>query len=174
MVSISAFVLFAALSSGAAQQPASPSLQARPANPSEERPTVVVRNHATSVLPDDGSGLYRFEDSGAGKGSNFGEGVELDEQFGDVTGYLTVKAQGGKVPLQAYFLNHIEGGGGDLSFTTKAVHGLSYSFEGKLVRGQGLTRAQDGFYVMQGELITHDESGQTQRRTISLKLTALH
>jgi len=165
--------LLVALSGGAPQQSASPSLQPRSTSPADERPVVVVLNHAASVLPDDASGLYRFGD----KEGMLGEGIEIDEQFGDVTGYLTTKAssEGGKGGLVGYFLSRIAGGGGELNFTTKAVHGVWYSFEGKVVRGPGLNRAQDGFYLLDGTLITHDDTQQsTQRRTISLKLTAQH
>src|SRR5271170_1908486 len=167
------FAVLIALSAAVAQQPASPSLQPRSKSPADERPVVVLLNHAASVLPDDASGLYRFGD----KEGMLAEGVQIDEQFGDVTGYLTTKASsdGGKGTLVGYFFSRVEGGGGDLNFTTKAVHGVWYSFEGKVVRGQGLSRAQDGFYLLEGVLIDHDDAGQTtQRQTISLKLTAQH
>src|SRR5271163_3501243 len=165
--------LLVAFLGAAPQQSASPSLQPRTKSPADERPMVVVLNHAASVLPDDASGLYRFGD----KEGMLGEGIEIDEQFGDVTGYLTTKAssEGGKGGLVGYFLSRIAGGGGELNFTTKAVHGVWYSFEGKVVRGRGLSRAQDGFYLLEGVLIAHDDARQTtQRQTISLKLTALH
>jgi len=165
-------VFLAALSGAAPQQPASPSLQPRPKSAPDERPVVVLLNDAASILPEDASGLYRFGD----KVSMLGEGIQIDEQFGDVTGYLTTKsaAEGGKT-LVGYFFSRVEGGGGELNFTTKAVHGVWYSFEGKVVRGPGLSRAQDGFYLLEGVLIDHDDAGQTtQRQTISLKLTAQH
>lgn len=160
-----------------AQQSAPPGLQQRPNNPTDDHPAVVVRNHAKSVLPEDASGLYRFESSDTGKGTNFGEGIQINEQFGDVTGYLTTKASpdGGKATLQSYFFNHIEGGGGEFSFTTKAIHGIWYSFEGKLERGPAASRSEDGYYLLDGPLITHDDLRHTtQQRTISLKLTAMH
>jgi hypothetical protein len=167
--------LTASLTVSAQQMP--PGLQSRRANPTEERPTVVLRNNARSVLPEDASGLYRFDDSDTRKISNLGEGVQIDEQFGDVTGYLTIKGpqEHAKPALQSYFFSKIEGGGGDFNFTTKAIHGAWYSFEGKIVRGPGLSRADDAFYVLDGTLIAHDDTRQTsQRRTITLKLVAMH
>ena len=167
------FAVLIALSAAVAQQPASPSLQPRSKSPADERPVVVLLNHAASVLPEDASGLYRFGD----KEGTLGEGIQIDEQFGDVTGYLTTRTSegGGKGTLVGYFFTRIEGGGGELNFTTKAVHGVWYSFEGKVVRGPGMSRAQDGFYLLDGTLIAHDDTRQTtQRQTISLKLTALH
>ncbi len=165
-------LLLAALLAGSPQQ-GPPLLQPRTGSPADEHPTVVLRNHATRVLPEDASGLYRFGNQEA----IIAEGVQIDEQFGDVTGYLTIKSSSdkGKSPIVAYFFSRVEGGDGDFSFTTKAVHGLSYSFEGKIVRGPGASRAQDGFYLMTGELLAHDDTRQTsQRRTISLKLAAQH
>ena len=167
------FALLLALLGASPQQSASPSLQPRSKSPADERPVVVLLNHAVSVLPEDASGLYRFGD----KEGMLGEGIQIDEQFGDVTGYLTTKASEGegKGTLVGYFLSRVEGGGGELNFTTKAVHGVWYSFEGKVVRGRGLSRAQDGFYLLEGALVAHDDTRQTtQRQPISLKLTALH
>jgi hypothetical protein len=154
-----------------------PGLQPRSSNSPDDHPVVVVRNQAKSVMPEDASGLYRFDNSDTRKGSNFGEGIEIDEQFDEVTGYLTIKASpdGGKPSMQSYFLARVEGGGGELKFTTKPVHGIWYSFAGTLVRGPGATRANDGYYLLSGTLTMHDDTRQTtQQRTISLKQTALH
>jgi hypothetical protein len=160
------------LSIGGAQQAEPPKLQSRSASQPDDRAAIVLRNHAKSVLPQEASGLYRFGDTAA----TIGEGIEIDEQFGDISGYLTIKAKPdhGKPSLQSYFFNRVEGGGGDLAFITKPVHGAWYSFEGKILRGSGLSRAEDGFFLMQGDLIAHDDGSKTtQRRTISLKQTGL-
>jgi hypothetical protein len=51
------------------------------------------------------------------------------------------------------------------------VHGIWYSFDGQVIRGAESNRAADGFYLLDGTLIAHDEATKaTQRRTISLKL----
>jgi hypothetical protein len=172
-MTLTSSILLTALLVGSAQQSsAPPGLQPRPSTEQDDHPTVVLRNNAKSVLPENGTGYYRFEETGVGRGAELGEGVQLTEQFGDVTGYLTLKASpdGGKPTLQSYFFNHIEGGGGDFSFTTKAVHGLWYSFEGKIERGPSDTPALEGYYQLTGTLITHnDTKGTTQQRKISLK-----
>ena len=169
-------LMIALTGQGTVQQTAPPpGLQQRPASPSEERPRVVVRNHAKSVLPEDASGLYRFGDPDAGRGTNFREGVQINEQFGDVTGYLTIKSGSGKPAFASYFFSRIEGGDGELSFTTKAVHGIWYSFEGKILRGPAATPADNGYYLLTGSLSTHDDTRQTtQQRTVTLKQTAVH
>jgi hypothetical protein len=170
-----ALLLIAALSSVAQEaSPPSPGLQPRSNNPSEDRPVVVLKNNAKRVLPDDASGLYLFEEPGVGKGTNFGEGIQLNEQFGDVTGYLTAKAAAEHNKIASYFLNRIEGGGGELSFTTKAVHGVWYSFDGKVVRGGGATPSDSGYYMLDGALITHDDlKHTTQQRAVNLNRTGM-
>jgi hypothetical protein len=168
-----AIVLLAAVAGGFSQQAASPSLQSRPTAPPDERPVVVLQNHAKSLMPEDASGFYPFGD----RGGTLGEGIEIDQQFGDVTGYLIAKATAvaEKGTLVGYFFSRIEGGEGDLSFTTKPVHGIWYSFTGKLIQGPGISRAQEGLYLLDGTLIAHDDALKTtQRQTINLKLAAVH
>ena len=70
---------------GAAQS--DPGLQHRPAgDPDSQHVTVVHEAGSKTVLPEDAYGLYRFSDHP----SAFGEGLQIIEQFGDVSGYLTV------------------------------------------------------------------------------------
>lgn len=169
-----AAILLAAFLNGSAPQQASPpGLQQRSPATSEEQ-VKVIREGGKAVLPDDASGLYRFDTSKSGRTGNFGEGVQIDQQFDEITGYLTLAPDNGHGNFNTYFLNEVRGGSGHLAFTTHAVHGIWYSFDGHLVRGLGQSRAEDGYWVMDGVLTLHDAGQTTHDRTISLKLTAQH
>jgi hypothetical protein len=156
------------------QQPASPGLQHRAAAapPPEDQPVTVVHEPGRNILPDDAFGLYRF----TAREGPFGEGLQINYQFDQISGYFSVSAGAnthGKV--LTYFLSRVTGGDGKLTWETRQAHGISYSFEGKVTRGQGLTRAQDGFYLMDGTLTTHDDVEKTtQNRTVTFKLVGQH
>jgi hypothetical protein len=165
-------VLLLALQAVDPGQTAPPGLQQRPAGVPDEQHVTVVREGGKTVLPEDAYGLYRFAD----KEGAFGEGLQINEQFGEVSGYFSVSAgKDSHGRMSTYFLSEVTGGGGHLSFSTRRVHGSWYSFDGRVTRGAGLTRAQDGFYQLEGALVLHDEANKTsQQRVVSLKLTALH
>jgi len=156
------------------QQPSSPGLQHRStaAPVADDQPVTVVHEPGKNILPDDAFGLYRFAD----REGPFGEGLQITYQFDQISGYFSVSAGAnthGKV--LTYFLIRVTGGDGHLTWETRQVHGISYSFEGKVMRGQGLTRAQDGFYLMDGALTTHDDVERTtQNRTVTFKLIGQH
>ena len=155
-------------------QTGSPGLQRRPAGDPVDQTVKVVREGGKTVLPEDAYGLYRFPSKE--KRGNFGEGVQIEEQFGEVTGYLTIASErGGKDKLSSYFLGEVKGGNGHFSFSTREVHGLWYSFEGHVTRGSGASPSDDGLYVMEGTLTAHDDTAKTTRaRNVSLKLTGQH
>jgi hypothetical protein len=157
-----------------ALQTASPGLQKRPAGDPADQTVKVTHEAGTTVLPEDAYGLYLFPSKD--KRGTFGEGVQIDEQFGEVTGYLTIADDGsGKNKLSSYFLGEVKGGNGHFSFSTREVHGLWYSFEGHVTRGSAATPADDGRYVMEGTLTAHDDAAKTtQVRNISLKLIGQH
>ncbi len=159
---------------GAQQQPENPGLQHRPAGAPADQSVKVTLEGGKTVLPDDAFGLYRYAD----REGEFGEGLQINQQFGEVSGYFSVslgpKSHG---KLQTYFLSEVEGGdpSGHFTFTTRQVHGVWYTFDGKVFRGTGATAAADGYYMMDGTLTTHDDVQKTtQNKTISLKLTAMH
>lgn len=156
-----------------ALQAGSPSLQQRPKGDPADQTVKVILEGGKTVLPEDAYGLYRFPDKNSGKGSNFGEGVQINEQFGEVTGYVTIA--GGKNKMSSYFLSEVKGGNGHFSFETRQVHGLWYSFEGHVEHGSGSASSDDGFYVMTGVLTSHDETAKTtQDRAVTLNLTGQH
>ena len=63
--------------------------------------------------------------------------------------------------------------GSELSFTTKAVHGVWFEFKGKVERGPAKARAEEGFYVIRGTLkrLTTDANKKTtsQSRELIMK-----
>jgi hypothetical protein len=166
--------LLIALVGTGVQQPETPGLQHRPAGAPEDQSVKVVLEGGKTVLPEDAFGLYRFAD----REGEFGEGLQINQQFGEVSGYFSITAGSkSRGKLLTYFLSEVEGGNGEshFSFTTRQVHGIWYSFDGKVSRGPGLNAAQDGFYMLDGALTTHDDVQKTtQNKTISLKLTAQH
>ena len=45
--------------------------------------------------------------------------------------------------------------GDKLTFFTKTTHGIWYEFTGRVSRGEGKSRAKEGFYVLRGTLRQH-------------------
>jgi hypothetical protein len=46
-----------------------------------------------------------------------------------------------------------------------------FSFEGTIVRGNAPSRAQQGYYLLEGRLVLHDVTSQTQQaRNVSLPM----
>ena len=66
--------------------------------------------------------------------------------------------------------------GSKLTFTTKEIHGVSFEFTGTVGRGAAKSRAEDGYYVVNGTLTQEidDSKGTSTARTreISMKLLA--
>lgn len=165
--------MIALLGGGSQQQSEDPGLQHRPAGAPADQTVKVTLEGGKTVLPEDAVGLYRYAD----RQGEFGEGLQINQQFGEVTGYLSVSA-GSKShgKLLTYFLSEVTGGNaeGHFSFTTRQVHGIWYSFDGKAFRGTVANPTADGYYLMDGTLTTHDDVQKTtQNARISLKLTAL-
>ena len=51
------------------------------------------------------------------------------------------------------------------------MHGVWWAFQGTIVRGSARTRDQQGYYLLQGQLVMHDAATQTeQARMVSLPL----
>ncbi len=117
-----------------------------------------------STLPEEASGEYELD----GKGSV----VQISIDQNRLTGYMTRMEQGASLTL---FFDRTAVDGSRLSFTTRTVHGLRYSFAGTIVRGDAATSSQTGFYRLVGNLTTihaaaiRDAGRETQR--VSLKST---
>jgi len=100
-----------------------------------------------TVMAPDYSGMYSFLQEG--------EFVQLSvENDGSVTGFVSrygdTESDKGEFLDQFFKTARLEGS--KLTFTTKAVHDVWYSFQGTVGRGDGRTLVDEGFYVMKGKL----------------------
>ncbi len=117
------------------------------------RLTLVMFLVATLMLSaqadDDISGAYDFEHEN--------EFIQLNVERGKLDGYISKlgdETSDRGTPL-TYFFNKAKAQGMHVSFSTKQVHGLWYSFEGDVVRGSGVMREDAGYYLLQGTMTMH-------------------
>ena len=117
----------------------------------------------------DYSGMYNF--------LRDGEFVQVNvEDVGKVTGF--VSRYGDTESDRGVFLDHFfkQGklDGNQLTFTTDAVHGVSYEFHGSIERGEGKNPGDEAYYVLKGTLIENgmDEGKKTSSHTrqVALKM----
>jgi hypothetical protein len=124
-----------------------------------------TRSTGRTVLPPDASGEYQL-----GSGATIDIELEPDR----LSGFLTRpgdKASDEGTPLTFFFATG-RLSGDRLSFTTRQVHGVWFSFEGTIARGSAQSRNQQGYYLLEGRLILHDAYNQTQQtRMVSLPST---
>ena len=144
---------------GWAQQGSTPSLHQRSEmnqDPSEADANRAIDSAAEpSSLPADVWGSYQFDHSN--------DSIELDLDRNKLSGYITQLGDAetdSNTPL-TFFFDQSTIDGGQLSFQTRVVHGVWYSFRGTIVRGDGKTRADEGYYVLRGVLaVHHPQSGR--------------
>jgi len=108
-----------------------------------------------SSLPGDVWGSYEFDHSN--------NSIELDLDRNKLSGYITQLGDAetdSNTPL-TFFFDQSSIDGGEISFQTRVVHGVWYSFHGTIVRGNGKVRADEGYYVLRGVLaVHHPDSGR--------------
>ncbi len=152
------------LGSVPAQTANAPKLHHRGDPSTTDHPIVVKPNPGDSLIPEDASGEYML-----GKPGEF---IEITLQFGELSGYISRQGDGDSdqgTPL-TFFFDQTSIHGQQISFTTRQVHGVWYSFTGTILRGAGKTREEDGYYVLTGDLIEHDAARNTEvRRSVALK-----
>jgi hypothetical protein len=144
---------------GRAQQGSTPSLHQRSEANRDQAETDANRAidsaQEPSSLPDDVWGSYQFDHSN--------DSIEIDLDRNKLSGYITRLGDAetdSNTPL-TFFFDQSEIDGGEISFQTRVVHGVWYSFRGTIVRGEGKTRADGGYYVLRGVLaVHHPESGR--------------
>lgn len=110
-----------------------------------------------STLPDDVWGSYEFDHSN--------DSIELDLERNKLTGYITQLGDAetdSNTPL-TFFFDQSTIDGGEISFQTRVVHGVWYSFRGTIVRGDGKTRADEGYYVLRGVLAVHHPQSERDK-----------
>jgi hypothetical protein len=96
-----------------------------------------------------------------------GDGDEVRLQ-----GYVTRTGDGESdqgAPL-TYFFSRTTVSPTQLTFITRQVHGVWWSFAGTIERGSVQTSAQKGYYFLNGTLTEHFETGQAQARRVILPL----
>jgi hypothetical protein len=100
--------------------------------------------------------------------------IEIILDGNGLTGYISMlgKTEKDKDAALTYFFDETELDAKTLSFTTRPVHGQSYSFEGTIVRGPATSREKDGYYLLQGTLTLHSDGtgGGDQPRRVTLPL----
>lgn len=138
------------------QQTSTPSLHHRSQkNHDQAEPGAASSSSQPSSLPVDVWGSYVFEHSN--------DSVELDLDRNKLSGYITRLGDAetdSNTPL-TFFFDQSSIDGEEISFQTRVVHGVWYSFRGTIARGDGKTRADEGYYVLRGVLaVHHPESGQ--------------
>ncbi len=138
----------------------------RRADDRAEKSTVpVTEMRAPSRLPQDASGEYLL-------GSDPGEVIQISLQDRELGGYISKRgdAESDQGTPLTFFFTHTNLDGARLGFATQQVHGIWYSFEGTIERGMGKTRAEEGYYLLQGTLMKYDVAGgRSERRRVSLK-----
>jgi hypothetical protein len=119
--------------------------QKKPASKPQPQPAAPSRTQAAAPT-DDYSGMYSFLQEG--------EFVQLDFQDGGVQGF--VSRYGTLDSDRGAFLDHFIKTGTfqnkEVQFTTAPVHGMWFEFKGRLDRGEGKTRSDEGYYVVRGTL----------------------
>lgn len=112
-----------------------------------------------STIPPDASGEYELDEKGSV--------IQITIEHGRLTGYITKMDHNTALTL---FFDQTAIDGNRLSFTTKTVHDVRYSFHGTIVRGAAESRSMNGFYRLVGDLTSHYSSG-AQNERINLKST---
>jgi hypothetical protein len=141
-----------------------PVLHRRSYSQADDEVDIGTRSTGRTVLPLEASGEYAL-------GS--GEIVEVDLQPDRLSGFITrlgdrESDQG--TPLTFFFATS-RLSGQRLAFTTHQIHGVWFSFEGTIVRGGVRSRDQQGYYLLEGQLVLHDTANQTQQvRMVSLPM----
>jgi hypothetical protein len=149
----------------AQQQAPSPRLQRRQQALAEDGVFLPGRTN----LPNEASGAYALSPNPA-------EVIEIilngEDDAVRLQGYLTRVGDGESdrgAPL-SFFFARTTVGPTQLTFITRQVHGIWWSFAGTIERGSVETSAQKGYYFLNGTLTEHFDTGQSAPRRVSLPL----
>jgi hypothetical protein len=143
--------------------------QANPGLQNKTQPSKDAENKAqTPARPGtDCSGMYSF--------LHDGEFVQITvEDQGHVTGFVSrySDSEGDRGVFFDHFFESGKLDGNELTFTTKAVHAVSFEFRGKVERGEGKNRSDEAYYVLKGTLVenTTDEAKKTSSESSEVAL----
>jgi hypothetical protein len=150
---------------GGQQQLPSPRLQRRKQALTEDGVFLPGRTN----LPQEASGAYALSPNPA-------EVIEIilngDGDSVRLQGYLTRMGDGESdegAPL-SFFFARTTVSPTEITFITRQVHGIWWSFGGTIERGRVQSSAQKGYYFLNGTLTEHFDSGQPAPRRVSLPL----
>lgn len=154
-----------------AQQTTTPSLQNRSQGHRDGAREQGGANYAgqASNLPSDAWGTYEFDHAG--------ESIELDLDRNRLNGFISRLGDAetdNNTPLTFFFDQSVIDGD-EISFQTRVLHGIWYSFRGTIVRGDGKARGDEGYYVLRGVLAAHHpESGRDKSADETIERRQVH
>jgi hypothetical protein len=124
-----------------------------------------------NAAAEDISGMYSFLSQG--------EFVQITLEPDDVSGYISRRGdlESDRGAFLDQFFDAASVKDHDVTFTTKALHGVRFEFKGRFDRGPAKTRQQDGYYVLRGTLTEYVPSANgkgasSRSRQVELKLLA--
>jgi hypothetical protein len=121
------------------------------------------KQKGTSTLPPSAQGEFMLDETGSV--------VQITIENGTLDGYVSKLVEGQTASL-TYFFDRTTSQGDHLTFTTRQVHGIWYSFDGTIVRGDAASKQETGFYRLKGTWVMHNESDKSQSATpVSFKST---
>ncbi len=115
----------------------------------------------------DVSGMYSFLKEG--------EFVEVDVDGDRVTGFISriAESDSDKGAVLDHMFTKGSFDGKNLTFATRELHGVSYEFKGKIVRGEGKQPGSEGYYVIKGTLtettLDANKKAAARQREVELK-----
>src|SRR5215510_5141633 len=112
---------------------------------------------ATAKTADeDISGMYSFLKEG--------EFVQINLDQGAISGYISregeLESDRGEFLDQFFTKASIQGH--EISFTTKAIHGIWFEFKGRFDRGPAKTKAEDAYYLLHGTLTQYTTDAENK------------
>jgi hypothetical protein len=108
------------------------------------------------VTAEDISGMYSF--------LHEGEFLQIDLDQNGVSGYISRQGEleSDRGQFLDQFFDKADIKGHDVSFTTRAVHGVWFEFKGRFNRGNAKVRSDDGYYLLKGTLTQYtSDAGKT-------------
>lgn len=121
------------------------------------------KQKGTSSLPASAQGEYMLDETGSV--------VQITIENGILDGYIS-KLTDQQTSALTYFFDRTTINGNQLTFTTRQVHGIWYSFDGAIVRTDVPSKQETGFYRLKGTWVIHDEATKNgSTSTVSFKST---
>jgi hypothetical protein len=155
-----------------------------PATAQQQIPTPRLLRRSAQALAQEETGLYQPGESNLPGEASGGYALNPD---GNEAIEIILNGGGGETRLQGY-ITRLGDGASDqgapltfffarttisesaITFITRQVHGVWWSFTGSIDRGRAAMSTQKGFYFLNGTLTEHFDNGQHQAQRVSLPL----